>query len=1236
MSGAQANVPCLTAASAASRNFHACDSNLSFPSGAPNALILDDGISGTSGSGILSTALSSTSNSLFAQTYVMQRGSRGAQTLWLVDGSTTPTTIPGTTHSGGYGDASGGIPNAILGVTFDAAGGAASTNGASCPSVGWSSALSKANQIVVRGGSDATGNGFCFIASTNQPFNSVATTSSVGSLTSSSASDGWQRYVVAIIPPSVTHSSAVLEVSVDAGSGSLSTVLAIRLPGWAWSPTTIASTAHWGFSGVGNGTINELHEWTAAQSIPPSTAPSTPQNVGVQWSTPTNGKVSATVSFTPSLSDGGSPITSYAVSAAGRSCTVTSGLSGAMSCTLDSLPVARTIAFSVVAMNSLGVSTPAITHSSSSTMSQQISFSVPSSVTYSPAGLVLQGTSTSSLPVSYSATGSCGVTAGTLTYTSLGQCTVTATQPGSTVYAGATPVSVTTTVTAATATLSASDLSVPVDSNPHPVSVTVTPPVSGVVEQYCVAQLGAAPACSSTAPSTLGQYVVNVSLKNPFYVASPIAAQLTLIPAVSILPPDLGGSSTPVTTNGASLSIESQTMPSGIDAQATLSGFSSTDSVVLSVIGDETLGTFTVPSSASSLSGLLQGSTSATTVGSPVSVTASKPSDLSYGGTVAFPNGSFTGGGSYFVIPVTTSGLVPGTLVSAIAHSTPTVLATAQVSSSGQATVYVPLPQSWAGQSHQLFLNGTYQSTTVAAGSGSTATVHISNSLLSRLAPGSTTVISGTSVTNPSVYSTNFVSLPATSTTTSAPPVVIGGGVPLVTYSPTAHPAETQKQVTRVVAAVAVVAAAAGAAAAAGSAAGAGATSGGSSGSGSGGGGNGPESTVGVQANFDLAAEERQHLGDQSRIWRLVGHQTIDRLSREWAHLIGRVSPLLSSSMADANYLRAIFGGLYSVLPVAGLALGVTASISMHEWAYPPSLSLFLAILVLGFMDSFSGFVAAAAFVTIATVSGHITNLNSIVLAAVIGGIWFGLPLMVKSMRPFVRPHPHGFDQWWQRGSDAVILVLFSGFLSYSLVGSLSSAAHAQLDVSTHAAMIAFVVMGVAAVRFALVLGVSLWFPKRLATVTMPKVAPQHPVANWTMFAGQTAFVALLMYSFVGATWTLVPLVAIPTATALVGELLVAHLPSSTWFYRLVPRATVNTLFMSIVGALVGRLLAHNVTSAFWLVTGQILIMMGVVLLYNIAAGIGGEGWAPSWKQRIAGMGLFALTVLQVTGHLVK
>jgi hypothetical protein len=1222
VSGSHASVPCLTAATVEVRNFHTCDRRLAVPSGAPDALVLDDAQAGSSGSGIVNTGTESTSNILLAQTFSIQRGAAGAQTLWLVDGATSPTTIPGTVQSGGYGDASGGIANAILGVTFDASGRAATTNGASCPAVGWSSSNSTANQVVIRAGSNTTGNGFCFIASTSQPVGAVAVGSPVGSL-SSSATDGWQRYVVAVLPPSVTHGEPIVEVSVDSGTGHLATVLAVRLPQWAWA--SVPATAHWGFSAVGSGTVHELHEWAGAFQQPSVSPPSAPQNLGVSWATPVNGKVSATVSFTPSLSDGGSPVTSYFVSAAGHHCDVAASSASSFSCTISSLPVARTVAVSVVAINSAGSSVPVIVHSSSSAMAQTISFSEPGAVTYVPEGLTLSATSTSSLPVSFSATGACQVAGTQLTFTALGKCSVTATQTGNAQYAAATPVTTSFTVRAAPATITVGDLSVTQDGIPHSVVASVSPAVSGLTIQYCLNALSGIPQCSLTAPTNSGDYVVTVTLTNPLYVATAASARLIVAPPAGVLAPELGGSTTPQSSHGASLSLQSAPVASGIDATATLAGFAASDSVVLSVVGNESLGTFVVPSTPAAMSNLLHGSTSATSVGVAQSVTASSPSALSFEGTVAFPNGDFPGGGTYIVVPVTTSGLVPGTTVEAVLHSTPIVLAASRVAADGRATVNIPLSTLWSGQSHTLFLNGTYQSSTIVAGTSAQTTIHIPQQLIARLAPGSTAVISGASTKDPTVFSTNFVALSAagTTTTTTTTPTISAGGVTLSTYSPTAHPVETQKQITRVIAAVAVVAAAAGAAAA-----------GASSSSGSSG-GSGPDSTVGVQASFDLASEEREHWGDRSRLWRLVGHRQLDHFSRHIAHGVGHVSPLFSSSLADANYLRAIVGGLYFALPLTGLALGTWASVSTHAWAFPPSLALFVAILALGFLDSFSGLVAAAVVVGVAAVTGHITTLPQVVLAAVLGGVWFGLPLMVKSLRPFVREHPQNFDDWWRRGSDGILIVLFSGFLAYSLVGSLSSAAHADVPVSHHAATVAYIVMAVAAVRFLLALSVGNAFPKRLASVTMAEVPAQNAWARRALTAGQAIFIALLMQAFVGNSIVLLPLVLLPVMTGQVGRLLGPHLRARTLVHRLVPRGSVNTLFMSLVGVGVSHVLAHSVTSSFWLVTGQILIMMAVSFLYNVAAAVPGDKWPPSWPLRVVGIGIVALTILQVTGHWV-
>jgi hypothetical protein len=72
--------------------------------------------------------------------------------------------------------------------------------------------------------------------------------------------------------------------------------------------------------------------------------------------------------------------------------------------------------------------------------SQTITFNPPTAESYGTAPFKLSGTASSGLPVSYSGTGSCTVTAaGEVTVTGVGDCEVTASQSGSSDYEAAEP-----------------------------------------------------------------------------------------------------------------------------------------------------------------------------------------------------------------------------------------------------------------------------------------------------------------------------------------------------------------------------------------------------------------------------------------------------------------------------------------------------------------------------------------------------------------------------------------------------------------------------------------------------------------------------------------------------------------------------------------------------------------------------------------------------------------------------
>jgi large repetitive protein len=142
---------------------------------------------------------------------------------------------------------------------------------------------------------------------------------------------------------------------------------------------------------------------------------------------------------------------------------------------------------------------------------QTVSFTIPSSVTYSPSGTVALGaTASSRLTVTYSALPAsvCTVSGMTLSIVGAGTCTVTASQLGNTNYQAAPSVSQTITVNQATATMTLGNLSQTYTGSPLSATATTTP--SGLTVSLTYNG-------SSTAPTAVGSYAVVGTVNGPNY-----------------------------------------------------------------------------------------------------------------------------------------------------------------------------------------------------------------------------------------------------------------------------------------------------------------------------------------------------------------------------------------------------------------------------------------------------------------------------------------------------------------------------------------------------------------------------------------------------------------------------------------------------------------------------------------------------------------------------------------------
>jgi len=1233
-------------------------------------LLTDASAEGPNASGIAVKQAFASSRALYAQFETQSYGAGGgARTIWLMDASSATPTIPSADGTGGYGSATAGIPGAFLGITLDAAGTSALTNGDACPSNGWSSRSSTANQVVVkaRDTSAARGtSGYCFVSSTEQQIGSLSTqTSTLGSLHQADVTDGWQRVFVSILPPSFTSNLAQLTVAVDAADGrGLQIVLDIALPNWAWSTTgtNVPSLLRFGIaaSNPTNGTASDvvaLRTLDVVTIAPVADVPSEPRNVGVQWSSPVGGFVNATVTWTAPLSDGFRAITNYTAMVNGDTCNQLTLTTPVLTCTVTNIPAGDAYTVAVVATNEIGDSDAGVTVSRVNAQLQTITLPTISNVVFGTTPPRLSPSSSSGLPVAMSASGACTMANGQLMMAQAGTCTVTATQVGSLSFEAATPVVRTFNIIPASAVIKVQPISVVVDGGGHPVVVTATPSVLPTTVSYC--PVASPTQCSAIAPSAVGTYITTVRSASTNYTVAPVVTTVDVLPSTTNLPPEAGGPKFGTNRN-VTMTLQPPNDPKAASmVQTSGGGFTAGAPVAIAVTGQESLGTFTIPTpgNVGTLTSALSPSSGATTVQSATLRSAVLPSDLSTGSSIAYPFGNFPGAGDYIVVTMSSSGFVPGSTVSTLLHSTPIVITTSTADANGAVTIQAPIPASFAGQSHKLVINGTYlASSTKANGDGTvSATTAVPADLLARLEPTSQLVVTAIDQADPTIFAKSYIDIAAGATVTTTTVAGSANDVlqapPLV---PTDHPAETMKQVTNLVAVAATVAATASVAASVAGSVGSvrvptgGAPAGGVRSSGGPSGSptrsessepstssesSSPMSTQQIGAAFDEIELHAEKLGDRSRLWRTPGRQIIDRVSAQAPLKVGTVSPMMASAISDGSYLRAMFGSLSAVLPLFGVLFGIFNVIESHGYPVPGNYVTFAVLMVLGALDGWSGLAATATILIGAIASGHIFSLSMAVSFSLTAALLFGTAIIVKGVRPLIRDSFDGFQDRWKRAGDMVVGPLFGGFLATQLIGASASAAGLDLPITKHALFIGVTVGLALFARYAISTVAIIHFPRRLS-----EVSPDHKPsqATWASIASQIlrqVFTALLLHAFLGWSWVLLMLIGLQMAQGFVAPKISGQLPKV--LYRLVPRGVANILVMATIGTLGGRLMGQITTDGFWQIAGLLLLLGVVGLLYAMVSALEGEDFPVTWTTRIAGVGVVVITALQLTGRLI-
>ena len=385
---------------------------------------------------------------------------------------------------------------------------------------------------------------------------------------------------------------------------------------------------------------------------------------------------------------------------------------------------------------------------------------------------------------------------------------------------------------------------------------------------------------------------------------------------------------------------------------------------------------------------------------------------------------------------------------------------------------------------------------------------------------------------------------------------------------------------------------------------------------------------------------------------KLAGHSAADSFSRRGPAVTGRVTPMVSWSVADGKYLRAMLGNLYFALPAIGLVLGVIAGISTDGLAVPPALWLTLVLVALGAFDAFSGLLALAGFATVTLLTGNLIGTHMVhappgeqtAYYAVtglfgLGVMWFAGAQVAQRLRP-LQIHREGtpFVVWTRRIADYVVIPVIGTFVIWlaawqmpTLTGNSPQELFVTID---HHLMEVKVVAFVAIlVRVLLEATADHHFHVRTAAVVPESTATRHGPFAWVFWLIRAGVAFLIIWEFLHIRWmswvVLVLFLAISVA-AWAGRQFHRRTITKRWY----PFNLIRIVVVVVLAGLLMSQLPHHLLNPNPML-GGLLIGIGVLLvLFAFTEQIVGAGRGQGIASTVVDVAAIALLILLVQGHI--
>ena len=377
--------------------------------------------------------------------------------------------------------------------------------------------------------------------------------------------------------------------------------------------------------------------------------------------------------------------------------------------------------------------------------------------------------------------------------------------------------------------------------------------------------------------------------------------------------------------------------------------------------------------------------------------------------------------------------------------------------------------------------------------------------------------------------------------------------------------------------------------------------------------------------------------GDLSKTWRSRNTTKSDARYRRVVDRISLRSPLLARTIADASYLRAIFGSRGKALVIPGALFGFMAVESTNGQAMPPALWIILGIIAFATLDAFAGLAAGAIFALGVAFSGNIFSRDELLTVAGLFIIFYAPALLTSAIRP-LRRLVSNRDDSWERATDYALATLLSGWTIFKLVGGLNALAGVQLAITFQAKEIAYWTAIFVLVRMILEDFATYAYPQRLREVATPLRETSTIQKIIALELKVFIFVELAM-PFVGYNIKLLLGTIIFALPTILGFVLDGKLPQFIFLNRILPAGAFKIVAMVFIGTITAGWIQGSFSNPQTFLAWSFVVLAIPGLILSMLGKMSKEP-AQDWKKssfgntlyRILGVITFILIIQIVRG----